>query len=307
MSVSGDGRIRTSYSFVSTWRLFSSESPFGTGGNLQNIPNGRTEEGRLIRSLFIPDNNRILVACDLSQAEARVVAWEAQDLAKMDAFLNPAMDVHWENAKMIFGFDLKHPYLPKEEIYSKVVNLSAPMKFFRNLGKTCVHAANYDMGPQMLQVILSREDVFMDFGTCKKLLLFYKSSNPFLGEWKRNIREKIQADRTLISSYGRKRQFLGRMNDELYRSAYAFSPQSTVGEVVEDGIMRIHSEVPECQILLNVHDEVVVQCLPQDKEVVMKKVKELMEIPIPIHGDILTIPAEFKVGLNWGEMKEEKI
>ncbi|KKK84288.1 hypothetical protein LCGC14_2784870, partial [marine sediment metagenome] len=56
-----DGRVRTSYGWVSTFRLNSSESHFGGGGNLQNIP-VRTEEGRLIRKLFIPDPGFVLLA-----------------------------------------------------------------------------------------------------------------------------------------------------------------------------------------------------------------------------------------------------
>ncbi|KKL82913.1 hypothetical protein LCGC14_1980030, partial [marine sediment metagenome] len=73
MDIDADGRVRTSYGFVSTWRLSSSESHFGSGGNLQNIPK-RSEEGNMIRSLFIPDEGKVLLSGDYRQAEAMVVA-----------------------------------------------------------------------------------------------------------------------------------------------------------------------------------------------------------------------------------------
>ena len=307
MPIAGDGRVRTSYSFISTWRLSSSESVFGSGGNLQNIPNSRLIEGTLIRSIFMADPNKEFVAADLSQAEARVVAWESKDLKTIDLFLNPAYDVHWEKAKGIFGFGAAQIYNPKEEIYSPVAKLSKPMKFFRNLGKTVVHAANYDMSYGMLMVIMAREEVFLPALTCKTLLEGYKQQTPMLGEWKRGVEDKIRATRTLISSYGRKRQFLGRLNDSLFRSAYAFSPQSTVGEIVEDGIKAINAEVPLCQIMLNNHDEVIVQSDPKDRLAVMKEVKRCMEIPLTIHGKELIIPVDFKVGPDWGRLEEVEL
>ncbi|KKK97495.1 hypothetical protein LCGC14_2652180, partial [marine sediment metagenome] len=73
MDIDADGRVRTSYGFVSTWRLSSSESHFGSGGNLHNIPK-RSEEGNMIRSLFIPDEGKVLLSGDYRQAEAMVVA-----------------------------------------------------------------------------------------------------------------------------------------------------------------------------------------------------------------------------------------
>ncbi len=305
MQLDTDGRVHTSYGFVSTWRLSSSESPFGSGGNLQNIPNKRTDEGVLVRKLFTSDEGKLMGARDLSQVEARIVAWESEDLAKIEAFLNPEVDVHWENSLDIF-FKERIAYESQEMVYSPFANLEDKMFFFRHIGKTCVHAANYDMGPQMLHTILAREGIILEFKTCRDILNIYKGKNPFLGEWKRKIREEVKATRTLISSYGRKRQFMGRLNDNLYRSAYAFSPQNTAGEMVEDSIMRINKEVPKVEILLNVHDEVIFQFNPSDLNEIQKETKSRMEVPIEIKGRELLVPSEFKIGPSWGELKGVK-
>ena len=296
-----DGRIRTSYSLVSTWRLNSSKSHFGGGGNLQNIPK-QTEEGRMVRQLFIPDEGKELLACDLSQAEARVVAWEAEDKTLIKMFQEGRVDVHWESTKNIFGFDKGLIYLPSDSLEWEGEEFT--FKKLRDIGKTVKHATNYDMGPYMLQTILSRMGIFFDFATCKTLLERTKAANPMLAEWKRKIREEIKATRTLISSFNRKREFMGRLGDDLYRAAYAFSPQNTVGELLQVAIQAIWTEVDFVDILLNVHDEVVGQCLPENLGVAMKEVKKAMEIPLEIKGRELIIPCDFKVGNNWGEMED---
>lgn len=301
IELDADGRIRTSYSLVSTWRLNSSKSHFGGGGNLQNIPK-QTEEGRMVRQLFIPDEGKELLASDLSQAEARVVAWEAEDKHLIKMFQEGKVDVHWESTKGIFGFDKEFPYEPSASLEWE--GESFTLKELRNIGKTVKHATNYDMGPFMLQAILSRVGVFFDFGTCKTLLERTKAANPMLAEWKRKIREEVKATRTLISSFGRKREFMGRLGDDLYRAAYAFSPQNTVGEVLQVAIQNIWEEVDFVDILLNVHDEVIVQAKLKDRKRAIKAIKERMEIPLEIRGRELIIPCDFKVGDNWGEMEE---
>ena len=238
METEEDGRVRTSYSLVSTWRLNSKESAFGGGGNLQNIP-VRTEEGRMVRRLFIPDEGKILLASDLSQAEARVVAWEAEDVKKIEQFLDPHTDVHWENAKIIFKIPKEVPYNPKALFKDLYTREDHTLKEYRDIGKTVVHASNYGMGPGMLQTILARQGFIFELRTCRSLLDGYISRNPAITEWHRRIREQVKGYRTMISSFGRKRTFLGRFNNNLWNACYAFSPQNTVGEMLQ---VRIHHE-----------------------------------------------------------------
>jgi uracil-DNA glycosylase family 4 len=337
MELGGDGRVRTSYGFTSTWRLTSSESVFGSGGNLQNIPM-RTEEGREIRKLFITDdceeysfpvfqriqklvaryghpeigeqliNGRMLMLrIDLSQAEARIVAWEAQDHEKMHQFLDPHTDVHWENAKIVFDLprSLEYATQPKKtEISNPITREKHSHYDYRRLGKTVVHAANYGMGPKMLQIILAREGFIIPMRVAKQLLEGYLGRNPRLGTWHREIRDKVKATRTLVSSFGRKRMFYGRFNDNLWRVAYAFSPQNTVGEMLTHMIQRTWDELFYVQPLLNVHDEMVAQIAPHMLPKAVHDLKQIFEMPITIKRQELTIPAEFSIGLNWGSCEE---
>lgn len=304
MKVDSDGRIHTSYSWISTYRLNSSESPFGGGGNLQNIP-VKDEEGRAIRELFIPDDGLVMLAGDQAQAESREVAWLAEDIRLIEAYL-AGIDIHWERAKEIFGIPDSVPYHPKALFKDKFTGESHTLYFYRQIAKTIVHAFNYKMGPIMLQNILLREGVYFPTVICKQLIQSTKVNNPLTVRWQNTITEEIRATRTLITPLGRKRIFRGRLNDELFRSAIAFGPQSTVGELTQLAIQEIHSKDSTFECLLNSHDEVLGQCPKEDIPKSMKLIKKAMEIPHMVGGRELIIPCEFKWGYNWGQMEEIK-
>jgi DNA polymerase-1 len=303
MEVDIDGRIHTTYKWVSTWRTSSSESPFGSGGNLQNIPNPRKEEGKMVRKLFIPDEGMELLAADYSQAEARVVDWEAENLVNMEAY-EKGLDVHWEKTKATFSIPSDIEYKPKELYQDSLTREEHTMYMLRYLGKTVKHAGNYGEGPFMLQNTLAREGFYLDVAVCKILIQQTKRSDPMTVEWQRKIRDKIRATRELVSSFGRKRRFLGRMNDNLWRAAYAFSPQNTVGELLQVALQNVWSNLDYVEVLLNVHDEIVCQIKPSDRERAISDIREQMTIPLVIHDRELIIPVDFKVGPNWGEMEE---
>jgi len=313
MKLDADGRVRTSYSLVSTWRMNSSSSPFGgwtkkdrEGGNLQNIP-VRTEEGRMIRELFIPDPGMVLLASDRRQAEAMVVAWEAQDITRIELF-QKGEDLHWYNAKLIFGIPEGNPYDPKTLWKDTVTGEKHTLKEYRDIGKTVVHAGNYGMGPYKLQEVLAVQGFIFEFAECKSFLTTHKARNPFLLAWQREIRDEVRATRTLVSAIGRKREFLGRFGPGLYNAAYAFKPQNTVGEMTEVTIQRVWEHVPKFEILLNSHDEVVGQCKEKDLPECQAMMEELSHYPLVIKGRELDIPVDFKWSPeSWGQLKELKI
>lgn len=303
MEVDSDGRIHTSYGWISTYRLSSSESHFGGGGNLQNIP-VRSDEGREIRRLFIPDDGLEFVASDLEQAEAREVAWLARDTRLIELFLTPGYDVHWLRAKAIFGIPQSVPYNPVAKFRCRYLDTEQTLYFYRRIGKTVVHAFNYRMGPRMLQAILIREGAYLDERTCRTLLEQTKRDNPLTVRWQEQTIEEVKQSRTLVTPLGRRREFRGRLNDQLYRSAIAFRPQSTVGELLQIAIKNIAVKSTYYEHLLNVHDEVVGQGKPEHRKEILKTLKEEMEITHEVGGRDLTIPCSFKVGPNWGDLKE---
>lgn len=312
MKLDADGRLRTSYSLTSTWRMNSSSSPFGgitkeekEGGNLQNIP-VRTEEGRMVRRLFIPDPGKVLLCFDRRQAEAMFVAWDSRDQTRIKMFLD-GWDVHWYNAKLIFGIPLDMPYVKEALWRDAITKEEHTLKEYRDIGKTIVHAGNYGMGPYKLQEILALQGFIFEFKECKAFLEAHKARNPHLLQWQREIREEVRATRTLISPIGRKREFMGRMNAQLYNATYAFKPQNFVGELTEITLQKVDDEIGDkYELLINVHDEGVGQCYPEDLNWCMKEIRRISSYPVEIRGRVLDIPVDFKTGPNWADCKEVK-
>jgi DNA polymerase I-like protein with 3'-5' exonuclease and polymerase domains len=304
LQIEDDGRVRTSYGFISTFRLSSSESHFGGGGNLQNIP-VRSEEGRMIRELFIPDDGFVMLGSDLEKAEAMFIAWDAEDLEAIEAF-QARIDVHWENTKKIFDLPRDLEYHKEQDYTVPMLGEDMEMWLLRQIGKTVEYADSYGMGPIMLQNILIREEVYLELKVCKALLDQRRKARPMVVRWQGEIRNQIRATRVLETPLGDRREFRGRLNDNLFRSAYSFKPQSTVGRIVELAIQQIHESTDLFIPLLNVHDEVIGQCREEDVPASVKIIKSAMERPIILHNRELTIPCSFKVGPNWGNLKEVK-
>ena len=313
IKLDADGRMRTAYSLISTWRMNSASSPFGgwtkeerEGGNLQNIP-VRSEEGKMIRKLFIPDEGMVFLAFDRRQAEAMVVAWLSQDQERIKMF-QEGWDVHWYNAKLIFDLPLDTPLNPKA-IWTDSSGDEYTFKEIRSIGKTIVHAGNYGMGPYKLQEVLALEGFILEFRLCKNFLERHKERNPHLMAWQRETREQVQATRCLISPppISRKREFMGRFSPNLYNASYAFVPQNTVGELNEVTLQRVWQHILNYQLLLNIHDEGFGQCKEEDIPQVMNQIKTLARIPLQIKGKELDIPLDFKWSKkSWGDMEEIK-
>jgi uracil-DNA glycosylase family 4 len=303
-----DKRIRCNYNVAGTetWRLSSSGSIFGGGTNLQTIPKRADEEGS-IRKLFIPDDGFLMGAVDLSQAEARVVAWLSDDERAIKEFNEGLVDVHTSFASRLFGISYEDLLLL--EMSSDPEQRKA-FKHKRNLGKMVRHATNYGMSWVGLQRNCQLNGVYIEAREAKKLLADAMKATPMLGLYHRNVREQLGANRTLTTALGKKRQFGGRLigsdAQSTYREGYAFGPQCLVGHLANRGIARIYHQLGnEIDLLLQVHDEIVFQ-YPKDRIELAHKARKLMEETVTIRGREMLIPAELKTGDSWGNLKEVK-
>lgn len=283
-----DGRMRCSFDITGTrtGRLASRASIYGSGTNLQNQP----EE---IRSMYIPDPGCCFVYRDYSQAEARVVAYLAEEEALIELFEDPTRDVHKENAHRIFGVPLDQ--VSEEQRYNS---------------KRGVHAANYGMeAPKLVQVVNQafRDTGFrLTFPVARRILDGYFMIYPGIKSvfWK-EVENELRYSRTLENAFGRKRIFFGRWDEKLLRDAYSFKPQSTVGDLCCKALVRCYYDIElgqpqlHAKLLLNVHDSLLMQCPIEHAEEVAQRMEEAMRIPLTIKGRTFYIPTDCKVGFNW--------
>lgn len=291
--VDADGRMRCSFDITGTrtGRLSSRASIYGSGTNLQNIP-ARKPAGEAIRRMFIADEGKIFVYRDYSQAEARIVAYLSGARGLIELFEDPTRDIHRENAARIFGKPIGD--VTEEERY---------------LAKRVVHASNYGMEADRLVQVVNEDaaetGIRIDRRIASDLITKYFMLYPEIREvfWK-EVENELRYSRTLVSPFGMRRTFYGRWDDKILREAYAQIPQSTVGWLGAKALARCYYEIePEfdgAQVLLNVHDSVMMQCWVRDVEAVAQRMEEVMAIPITVKGQTFTIPTDCKVGFNWG-------
>ena len=275
MKLSPDGRIRTSYGVTETGRLSSSADVFDVGANLQNIPK---RKGEWIREMFIPDPGKIWVKADLKQADARVVAWLADDRVLKKLF-NSGEDIHKQVAALMFNKPVSD--ITKEE---------------RELAKRAVHSTNYGIGP-----VTFAKNAGITKQKAEICISDYMRTFPNVRSvFQANVDIALRQNRTLITPFGRKRVFFDRYSDTLLREAYAYVPQSFVADYINLALAGLETELPEgANLLLQVHDEIDLQCYPSDLELVKSLLRKHIERPIFVYTDYLTIPLDISSGPNW--------
>ena len=275
-----DNRIRCAYKIdgTDTGRLASTKSIFESGTNLQNIP-----RGPLVRQLFIPDVGMKFVEADLSQAEARVVAYLSEDPRFMELF-ELGGDVHKRQAGYLFH---KSP--------------TAVTPDERQKGKTVVHASNYKIGKKTLA-----KDIGCSELEAQGFINQYFALYPKIKIWHLDVDQQLKRKRTLTTPLGRKRMFFGRFNDDLLRAAVAFVPQSTVSDLINMGLVKAWRNLPlEWEILMQVHDSVLMQVpIETPTPVIWKFCNYYLINSLTINGRELRIPIDIKTGANWGNMEK---
>lgn len=277
-----DKRIRCTYNIAGTetGRLSSSATAFGTGTNLQNIPDGE------IRKFLAADEGYTIVNADLSQAEARVVAYLSEDRRLIEVF-ETGGDIHTKNASNIFG--VKESEVTSEQRY---------------IAKRGTHSINYGAGFKTVG-----ESAGIPASEAKRVIARYFASYPRIKLWQMQVQNRLRNSRVLTTPFGRKRTFFNRFNDSLLKEGLAYVPQSTVADIVNQAIIHLYKkwQTQEDKILLlQVHDSIVCQCKEELLQETIQEVKEALSIPLVINNRTMIIPSDVKIGQNWGELRKVK-
>lgn len=277
-----------SYKSFSRWSSSASIIlPYGSG-NLQNIP-------KAARTIYRAQPGSIFVEADYIQAEAEVVAFNIGDepmkllfkhsfgMTKKDRTKNN-YDIHKLTAAMMNGKDVSE-VTPEE----------------RRIGKTLRHAINYSAGPAVVS-----NNVGCSLAEAKLLLSKFHSVCPQLRLWHAKIQNDLRKSRVLVNAFGRKHMFLERWGDQLFRSAYSYIPQSTVGDLLNLALVRLYEKHgEEMNIIIQLHDAIYVEVKESEVQSTIDKMRECMLIPIQSpYGEEYMIDVDFSIGYSWGEMED---
>ena len=280
--IAADGRIHTSFqnTVTATGRLSSTEP------NLQNIP-VRTELGAELRKMFVAPAGRVLVDADYSQIELRLLAHIAGDEHMIAAF-RTGEDIHTVTASQVFG-------VPPEQVAHEM----------RRRAK----AVNFGIVYGISDFSLS-QDIGVTRAEAKAYMEKYFEKYSGVHAYMTQVVERAKADGYVSTLMGRRRWLpeLKSSNFNLRsfgeRVALNMPIQGTAADLIKKAMLRVDGRLRreglEARLVLQVHDELIVECPEGEAEQVQRLLAEEME-----HVAELAVPltAEAHAGKSWAEAK----
>ena len=276
-----DGKVHTTFNqaLTATGRL-SSNNP-----NLQNIPI-RTERGREIRKAFVPSNPQgFILSADYSQIELRLMAHMSCDPHFLEAFRNGA-DIHTATAAKIFG-------VAPEQV-SKEERSRAKVANFGIIYGISAFGLSQRMG-------LSRRD-------SKEFIETYFATYPGIKEYMEKTIAQGREQGYVETIFGRKRYLpdINSRNANLRsfneRNAINAPLQGSAADIIKIAMINLHKRMQEMRLksklILQVHDELVLDVVPEELELLSGLVKETMESVVELKVPLI---AECGYGKNWLE------
>ncbi len=277
-----DGRIHTTFQnlVTATGRLSSAEP------NLQNIP-VRTDLGAEIRKMFIPSPGCVLVDADYSQIELRVLSHIADDKTMQEAFAS-GMDIHTVTASQVFKVPLDS-VTPLQRRHAKAVNFGIV----------------YGISEFSLA-----DDIGVSRYEAKEYINNYLANYHGVRAYMHKVVEDAKEKGYTTTIYGRKRHipelkssnYMVRQGAE--RIALNTPIQGTAADLIKLAMIRIDNALrdkfPEARLLLQVHDELIVECPEEIAQSVCQLVSTQMESVANLR---VPLTAEAKIGRTWFEAK----
>ncbi len=276
------GRVHTSFNqtITATGRLSSSDP------NLQNIPI-RTELGRKIREAFIPEPGNVLLAADYSQIELRVVAHLSGDKRMIETFISGG-DIHTTTASFVFD-------VPLEKVDSDM----------RRKAKEVNFGVLYGMGAYGLsqRTGISRSEA-------SGFIERYFAQYPKMKKYTESLIEQAKVEGYVETMFGRRRYLpdinsgMAQVRSAAERAAVNLPVQGTSADIMKLAMIAVHEELldkyPDTKLLMQVHDELVLEIPKSDVDAVAKLVRNSMEKVVALK---IPLDADVKVGPNWNNMK----
>jgi len=275
------GRIHTTFdpTGAATGRL-SSFDP-----NLQNIP-ARTEAGRRIREAFVPDRGFVFLASDYSQVELRILAHLAED-PELTAAFRAGEDIHRHTAARVFGV------LP--DLVTDAMRRRAK-------------AVNFGILYGMSETRLAREQG-ISRGEARKFIQAYFDRFAAVRDYIDEVREQAQQEAVVHTLFGRVRRFpqlrqqVNRaVREQALRAAVNTTIQGTAADLMKLAMLAVadglRAEGLEARILLQVHDELLLEVPEGAEERTGRVVKRAME---GVHELAVPLTVDQKIGRNWLE------
>ncbi len=277
-SIRNDGRIHTTFTqaMTNTGRLSSTEP------NLQNIP-VRSDEGSRLREAFTASEGCVLVDADYSQIELRLLASLSKDEIMCSAF-NEGEDIHRRTAAKVFG-----------------VNEDAVTHKMRSIAKTVNFSIIYGISDYGLAT-----DLGIGYKEASTLIKEYENQFPGIMKYLNGLKENGEKNGYVETMFGRKRSLpeLKSQNRNVrnfgLRAAMNTPIQGTAADIIKIAMNRVkdalEKELPEAKLVMQVHDELIVECAEKDADKASEILKREMEASASLSVPLV---AEVGIGKDW--------
>src|SRR5262245_5950878 len=317
-----DARMRCDYRQTGVksapGRLSSAQTLWGSGGNLQNIPDRAKE-------MFIADPDCCFIYIDGSQAEARVVGWRYNIASWIEQFERARRDGSYDCHRALASDMFNVPYAdvptfdryPLDEAAAlrdgiAFVRDKAGQPTIRYVAKRCRHGLNYRMMPDRLSLTTG-----LPLSTASEAFVKYHKLTPELKVgWAADL-TRVRTERSIYNAYGRRYVQLIPVTEESTEAIVAFYPQSTVGDHVYRVVYKAHDDPAwprgKARVALNTHDGFVGIARKDVAKQALRVLIKHAEHPILIGGKQLIIPAECGISVpddkgvhRWSTIKKIK-
>ena len=304
-STCSENRYLSNYNCAgtTTGRRSSRKHTFGYGNNAQNFPK-HGELAAIYRNCLVARPGYIFLSVDQMSAEDWPVSALAQNQLALQELRN-GVDRHKELGKKIFNLNDEH--YTAEQWKDSIE---------RYLGKKTRHANNYGMQAQTFADSLAKEGKSFTTQQCQFILDRVNQIDPSIrGTFHEGIRQHLFQTRTLTTPFGRERQFFGLRggdnggNNKIYREAYSYIPQSTVGDNTGFAVLELAYDYEfrgvSCGIVQEGHDSIIQEVRDSPTAIYeqLQRTRTAFKRIIRFTNGIeLEIPVEGEIGYSFGHM-----
>jgi DNA polymerase I-like protein with 3'-5' exonuclease and polymerase domains len=245
-----------------------------------------------IKKLFVPDPGYTLFDVDLDRADLQVVVWEADD-ADLKRQLRLGVDIHIMNGILLDGIEPP----PEDELietHPEYPEHKGRYKRQLQLAKAFCHGTNYGGKARTMARVTGKT-----VRETELLQARWFHLHPGIKQWHDRTMHQLETRRYVENRFGYRRFYFDRI-ENLLPEALAWVPQSTVAIITSTGIANLDANIPECQVLLQVHDSVVFQLPTVLRRPLLPKCREQLLIEVP-YDDPLIIPVGAQMSTqSWG-------
>lgn len=244
----------------------------------------RTADLPNVRKMFIPDSGHVLIEADFKGAESMIVACECGSKELRALLMNKAFDLHKANAEYIWG-----PQPPDKGL----------AYYRRDRLKRCVYAIQNGGKEAKIAELLEGNSIWGN-----KFYKYWTGRFPEITRWHDRLALQVKVSRRLTNVWGFQTQWLDRVDvadASILKEAIPWVTQSTIANTTDEAIINV--DAIGIDVLLQVHDALLMQVKASELESALLAIHEAMQIQVP-YPDPLVIPVTIGWSeKSWGELK----